>query len=85
VCGRVGTDTIKKLMGLVKQFKIKDNTAEIVFADGERAFMQIGEIQNVNVTLNKKKFSGEIVMARASKNGKQWSVLTKDGKMETEE
>jgi hypothetical protein len=85
VCGRVGNMSVKKLMGLIKHFKIDDNTAEIAFHDGERAFVQIGDIRDVNVTLNHKKFSGEIVMARASKNGKQWSVLKTDGTMETEE
>ncbi|HWZ96093.1 MAG TPA: DUF2264 domain-containing protein [Opitutaceae bacterium] len=84
VCGRVGTDSIKKLAGLVKGFKLKGNAAEIVFYDNERAFLQIGEIQDVKVSLNGKKFSGPIVVARVSKDGKKWFVLESSGKIQTE-
>jgi len=84
VCGRVGKDSIKKLSGLVKSFKLKNNATDIVFSDGERTFIQIGTIQNVNVSLNGKKFSGPIVMARVSKDGKKWSVLESSGKFQTE-
>jgi hypothetical protein len=84
VCGRVGKDSIKKLAGLVKSFKLKGNAAEIVFSDSERAFLQIGDIQDVNVSLNGKKFSGPIVVARVSKDGKKWFVLESSGKIQTE-
>ena len=84
VCGRVGKDSIKKLAGLVKSFKLKGNTAEIVFYDGERAFVQIGDIQNVAISLNRRKFSGPIVMARVSRDGKKWFVLDSSGKSQSE-
>jgi len=84
VCGRVGSDSIKKLAGLVKSFKLKGNTAEIVFHDDERAFVQIGDIQQVNISLNRKKFSGPIVVARVSKDGKKWFVLESSGKTQHE-
>jgi hypothetical protein len=82
VCGRVGKDSIKKLAGLVKRFQIKDNTMEITFFDGERAFLQIGAIHDVAVSLNSKKFSGPIVAARVSANGKKWFVLDQSGKVD---
>jgi hypothetical protein len=84
VCGRVGTDSIKKLADLVKSFKVKNNTAEIVFRDGERAFIQIGDIQDVAVSLNRKKFSGPIVAARVSADGKRSFVLDRSGQVRTE-
>jgi hypothetical protein len=84
VCGRVSSDSIKKLAGLVRSFKLTGNTAEIVFYDKERAFLQIGDIQDVNVSLNGRKFSGSIVLARVSANGKRWFTLESSGKTQTE-
>ncbi|HTX21930.1 MAG TPA: DUF2264 domain-containing protein [Candidatus Aquilonibacter sp.] len=84
VCGRVGNDSIKKLSSLVKSFKLKNNTADIVFSDGERAFVQIGAIQDVNISLNGKKFAGPIMVARVSKDGRKWFVLESSGKFQTE-
>jgi hypothetical protein len=82
VCGRVGKNSIQKLSGLVTKFKIKNNTANINFFDGEKVFIQIGHINSVNIVLNSKKFSGEIVYARVSLNRKKWFVLKKDGSIE---
>lgn len=79
VCGRVGRDSIQKLNGLVTGFKIKDNTANITFSDGERAFLQIGNIKSVSVSLNGKRFSGRVVVARVFPDKKRWFVLRKDG------
>ncbi|HZP59500.1 MAG TPA: DUF2264 domain-containing protein [Opitutaceae bacterium] len=84
VCGRVGNDSIRKLAGLVRSFKLKGNAADIAFADGERAFLQIGEIADVSLSLNGRKFSGPIVMARASKDGRKWFVLESSGKTQSE-
>jgi hypothetical protein len=85
VCGRAGTDSIKVLMGLVTQFKVRGNTVEILFFDGERAFLQVGNIQESKISLNGKRFSGPIVVARVSRNGKRWFVLEKSGKVECQE
>lgn len=85
VCGKVGKDTIQKLNGVVKKFTVTDNKVDIVFGDGEKAFMQIGDIQNVEVAINGKKFSGEIVTARVSANKKSWFVLYKSGDVDSQE
>jgi hypothetical protein len=80
VCGRVGADTIEDLSKLVTDFEIKDGAAYIDFNDGERAFMQVGPIKNVNVTINGHELSGPIVMARVSPNGEVTSVLDQSRK-----
>ena len=85
VCGRVGKESIKKLTSIVKKFSLKENTAEITFVDGERAFIQIGTIDDVAVSLNGRKFSGPIVTARVSANGKKWFVLDKAGTIDSNE
>jgi hypothetical protein len=46
--------------------------------------VQIGDIQQVNISLNRKKFSGPIVVARVSKDGKKWFVLESSGKTQHE-
>ncbi len=79
VYGKVGTETIEKLSAKVKKFAQNGNQIEIEFYDGERAFLQIGEIQDVSVTLNGKTFKGPVVMARASADGKICWVLREDG------
>ena len=84
VCGRVGSDSIKKLAGLVRGFEVKGNTAEIVFYDGERAFLQIGGIQKVSGSLNGRSFSGFVVVARVSADGRRYFFLHRSGRVETE-
>jgi hypothetical protein len=84
VCGRVGSNSISELTGLVTSFKLGENTAEIVFYDNECAFMQIGAIRHVDILLNGRKFSGPIVAARVSQDGKRWFVLDRAGQSETE-
>lgn len=71
IYGKVGRDSIEQLIALVPEFTLKDNIAELCFYDGERAFMQIGAAKEVEVTLNGQTFSGEIVLARVSADGKQ--------------
>ena len=83
VYGKVGDDPIEKLDRLVKTFQIKDNTAEISFYDDERAFMQIGDIKDVSITLNGQKFSGPVVVARVSADKKKWFVLYSDGHVDS--
>ncbi len=85
VCGRVGSDTVKQLMGLVKKFTVTDNVIDILFQDGERVFLQMGSIQDIAVSLNGKKISGPIVMARVSAAGKKWSVLDSTGHVDCKE
>jgi len=85
VCGRLGTDPVDQLMRLVTEFRIEENTAELYFYDGERAFMQIGEIRDVQVSLNGRSLSGLIVVARVSGDGKEWFVLDQAGKVTTHE
>ncbi len=82
VYGKVGTDSVEQLMALVTKFIITENRAFVSFYDGEEAFMQIGEIENVDIKLNGKAFNGEIVMARVAKNKDEYSILHKDGKID---
>jgi prepilin-type processing-associated H-X9-DG protein len=82
VCGRAGSDSVKDLMGLVRKFKIHDNVVNILFADGEHAFLQIGQIQETSVYLNGKQCTGQLVVARVSADGKSWFLLHKDGKVD---
>lgn len=83
VYGKVGKANIESLDRLVKSFNVENNTASVEFSDGEKAFIQIGSISNVDISLNGKMLTGEIVNARVSKDGKKWTVLYKDGKVET--
>jgi len=82
VYGKIGKDKIEKLDKLVKSFAVQGNTAEVTFYDGEQAFLQIGDINDVTITLNGMKISGPVVMARVSADGKTWAALYRDGKLE---
>jgi hypothetical protein len=44
--------------------------------------MQIGDITGKTIILNKRKITGNVVMAKVSGDGKKWTVLYKDGKIE---
>ena len=79
VYGKVGTDSLKELSDRVTGFAQSGNTVEIQFYDGERAFLQFGEIKDVTVKLNGKTFKGPVVMARAGADGKICWVLRADG------
>jgi hypothetical protein len=79
VCGRVGGDAVNSLMGVVSEIELVDNRARLCFHDGERAFVQIGDIGKVTLDLNGKSLSGEIVLARVAADGKRWFVLHRDG------
>lgn len=81
VYGKVGNDSVEQLMGLVKEFTVKEHTAQILFYDGERAFLQIGEIRNVRIVLNNKPIDGAIVAARVSADGKRYWILESSGKV----
>jgi hypothetical protein len=82
VLGRIGEDSIASLMGLVTAFELADNRMKVTFHDGEQAFVQIGATAPVNVTLNGKAITGEVVMARVSADGKTWTVLRADGNVD---
>ena len=79
VYGMVGTESLKELSDRVTGFTQNGNTVEIQFYDGERAFLQFGEIQDVTIKLNGKTFKGPVVMARASADGRTCWVLRSDG------
>lgn len=80
IYGKIGNDPIKELVSLVRRFTRDSNAATVEFYDGEQAFMQIGKIENTEVSLNGKSFAGAIVVARASADGKRWFVLERSGK-----
>jgi hypothetical protein len=83
VCGKVGTESLDDLSGKVKSFEQNGDQTTIEFYDGEGAFVQIDEPQDVSITLNGKTFAGPVVMARVSKDGSTWQVLMKDGSEES--
>jgi hypothetical protein len=83
VYGTVGNDHVERLASLVREFNLKNNTARIEFYDGERVFLQIGEIANTQVLLNGKCFTGAIVVARASADEARWFVLERSGRCHT--
>lgn len=78
VCGRIGHDTIQQLDALVSEFKCTGNTAYVRFYDGEEAFVQLGDIKNVDISLNNQKISGKVVMARVSADTKSQTVYVND-------
>jgi hypothetical protein len=82
VCARIGQDQPDSLMALVADLTLIEQTAWLTFYDGERAFVQAGEIEQREVVLNGRSFSGPIVCARVSASGDQWSVLRADGSVE---
>lgn len=79
VYGKVGLESLQELSGRVNVFSLDKNKAHIEFYDGERAFMQFGEILDTAVELNCKTFQGPIVMARVSADGQTCWVLRADG------
>jgi hypothetical protein len=79
VCARVGSDSLETLTGLVTEFAMTGNRADLRFHDGERALVQVGEIGEVSAILNGKPVSGAIVLARVSAGGDAWFVLHRDG------
>ena len=80
VCGRTGKDSLATLMGLVTEFDWSGSEARLRFFDGERALVQVGrDIADVQATLNGKKLSGPVVVARVSADGSAWFVLLRDG------
>ncbi len=83
VYGKIGRDSMDQLMALVTDFAVKGNTAEIGFYDGERAFVQIGQIKPVEVSLNGQSFSGPLVLVRVSGDGQSHFVLDEAGRVET--
>jgi len=83
VCGRIGRDSLEALLGLVTAFEVERNVAKIRFHDGERAFVQVGAIADKEVELNGKRFSGAIVVARVSTDGRAWFVLHRDGRIDS--
>lgn len=80
VYGKVGTQTLEELSAKVKRFEQNGDQTTIEFYDGECAFVQIDDVQEVGITLNGKTFEGPVVMARASVDGTVWQVLMQDGR-----
>ena len=82
VYGKVGHESMDELNAKVIAFEQKGTQTEIEFYDGERAFLQSGEIEEVSIELNGKAISGPIVMARVSKDGERFHILLQDGSEE---
>ena len=79
VYGKVGTDSMDELTAKVKHFEQNGDRITVEFCDGERAFVQSGDIQDVSIELNGKSFSGPVVMARVSADGRTFQMLLVDG------
>lgn len=84
VCARVGDDPAERLAGLVTDYRRSGNAVELTFHDGERAFVQLGDVHEVQVALNGRRFEGAVVMARASADGTAFLVLRDDGALDGE-
>ena len=84
VCGRIGEDSLESLCALVSECELAGHTVRLRFADGERAFVQLGAPAEVEVTLNKKSWKGPIVVARVSADGSAWFVLRGDGVVDSQ-
>jgi hypothetical protein len=78
VYGKVGREGLEQLTSLVTDFAVEDDRVTMAFYDGERAFMQLGEVEEVRVTLNGRTLSGPIVLARVGKGG-DLILLLEDG------
>jgi hypothetical protein len=85
VYGKVGTESMDDLTAKVKSFEQAGDQITVEFYDGERAFVQAGEAEEVSIELNGKSFSGPVVMARVSADGTVWQVLMKDGSEDASE
>jgi hypothetical protein len=82
--GRVGADSMDQLMGLVTDCRAEENTLEVGFYDGERAFLQIGDIRHREVRLNGRLLSGPITAARVASDGRSSWLLLADGTVREE-
>ena len=83
ICARIGEDQPATLMALIADFQLFGNAARLTFYDGEQAVVQVGPIDQTEVTLNGRTFQGAIVFARSSREGDAWSVLLADGSFDT--
>jgi hypothetical protein len=82
VYGKVGDVQMDELTAKVSAFEQTGTRTEIEFYDGERAFLQSGNIEDVSIKLNGKAISGPVVMARVSKDGSSFQMLLQDGSEE---
>lgn len=77
VYGTTGETSIEALMQLVTDFRIDQGIVHITFNDGEKAVIQLGEIQYLDLNLNGQHVHGKVVMARVSAEGKSAFILDK--------
>jgi hypothetical protein len=71
VCAKVGEDALDDLERLVSGFRVTANSAFIRFHDREEAYLQIGQIREVEVRVGGVLLSGPIVMARVTADGRR--------------
>jgi len=83
VYGKVGYTGIEQLMELITDFRIEQGLVQITFHDAERVMMQLGEIKNLDLTLNSKLVIGKVVMARVSAEDKSYFILDEAGQVQT--
>ncbi|MBP0011869.1 MAG: DUF2264 domain-containing protein [Roseofilum sp. SBFL] len=75
VYGKIGHESIDRLMQLVHNFQIADDLINLHFYDGEQVVMQLDKIKRLNLTLNGKTIQGKIAMARVSEDGKTCQIV----------
>jgi hypothetical protein len=82
VYGKTGPISIENLMALVTAFSIEEELVQITFYDSERVVMQLGEIKNLNLSLNTKHLQGKVVMARVAAEANNYFILYESGNVE---
>ena len=74
VYGKIGDATLGQLMQLVPDFRIENGLVRVTFYDAEQTVMQLGKIETLDLTLNGKRITGKVVMARVSADGKNYQI-----------
>ena len=64
VCGRVGYDLPEQINRLLRDFSVRGKNIFIRFYDGEEVFLQVGDVEQIDTTLNGNSVTGRVVMAR---------------------
>ena len=75
VYGKIGNASVEQLMQLVTDFRIEKGLVRATFYDAEQTVMQLGKIEPLDLTLNGKRITGKVVMARVSADGKNDQVV----------
>jgi len=75
VYGKIGSETVRQLYGLVKAFSVEGRKVRIGFYDGEEVFLQVGVPEEVRLDIRGRSYSGRLVIVRVSSDGKDLLVV----------